>query len=54
MPQDIPESLIKTMDYKTRQDRFHEELQEKLRTMGRLPLWKYDKVIKELTKKWRV
>lgn len=52
--QETPKSLIDSMDYRTRQNHFQEELQEKLRTMGRLPLWQYDKVIKELTKKWKV
>ena len=51
---DIPESLIKTMNYQTRLDNFHQELSETLQKMGRLPLWEYDKVIKKLTKKWRV
>ena len=52
--QDIPDSVIKTMDYETRRRNFEQELQETLRSMGRLPLWKYDEVIKKLTKKWRV
>lgn len=42
------------MDYATRKRNFEQELQETLQTTGRLPLWKYDKMIKELVKKWRV
>lgn len=52
--QDIPEEMIKSMDYATRQRNFQQELSEKLATMGRLPLWKYDELIKTLVKKWKV
>ena len=52
--QDIPEEMIKSMDYATRQRNFQQELSEKLATMGMLPLWKYDELIKTLVKKWKV
>ena len=51
---DIPKSIIDGMDYATRKRNFEMELQDRLRSMGRLPLSKYDEMIKELVKKWRV
>ena len=51
---DLPKSVIDGMDYATRLRNFQQELSETLQKMGRLPLWQYDKVIKELTKKWRI
>ena len=52
--QEIPEEMIASMSYENRQKLFEQELHERLKKMGRLPLWKYDKMIKELVKKWRV
>mgnify|MGYP006923368169 FL=1 len=52
--QEIPKEIINSMDYATRKRNFEQELQETLRTTGRLPLWKYDELIKALVKKWRV
>lgn len=46
--------MIASMSYENRQKLFEQELHERLQKMGRLPLWKYDKMIKELVKKWRV
>ena len=51
---DLPKSVIDGMDYATRKMNFEQELQETLRNTGRLPLWKYDKLIKALVKKWKV
>lgn len=52
--QDIPKSLIDKMDYKTRKSNFEQELSETLQTTGRLPLYKYDELIRKLVKKWKV
>lgn len=54
MPQDIPESLIKTMDYETRRKNFDQELQERLRESGSMPAAKYLAIVRYLTNKWRV
>ena len=51
---EIPKSVIDGMDYATRKRNFKQELQETLRDTGRLPLWKYDELIKKLVKKWKV
>lgn len=42
------------MDYATRKRNFEQELHENLQKMGRLPLAEYDKMIKDLVKKWKV
>ena len=52
--QNIPKSAIDSMDYATRKRNFEQELHENLQRMGRLPLAKYDEMIKALVKKWRV
>ena len=52
--QEIPRSVIDGMDYATRNMNFEQELQQALHETGRLPLWKYDELIKKLVKKWKV
>lgn len=51
---DLPKSTIDSMDYRTRQQNFQQELSETLQKTGRLPLAEYDKIIKALVKKWKV
>ena len=51
---DLPKELINKMDYATRKRNFEQELHENLQKMGRLPLSKYDEMIKALVKKWKV
>ena len=51
---DLPKSAIDSMDYATRKRNFEQELSEVLQTTGRLPLYKYDELIKKLVKKWKV
>ena len=52
--QEIPEEMIASMSYENRRKLFEQELHERLQKMGRLPLWKYDKMIKELVAKYKV
>ena len=54
MMPDLPKSIIEGMDYKTRLKNYEQELHEFLSKAGRLPLYEYDKKIKELVKKWKV
>jgi len=51
---DLPRSVIDSMDYATRKRNFEMELHEMLAKTGRLPLYKYDEMIKSLVKKWKV
>lgn len=50
----IPTDIINNMDYNTRLKNYEQELHEFLSKAGRLPLYEYDKKIKELVKKWKV
>ena len=50
----IPTSIIDGMDYNTRLKSYEQELHEFLSKAGRLPLYEYDKKLKELVKKWKV
>ena len=50
----IPTDIINSMDYNTRLKNYEQELHEFLSKAGRLPLYEYDKKIKELVRKWKV
>lgn len=50
----LPKSMIKHMDYQTRQRRFNEEKDELLRKKNSIPPYELSMEIKKLIDKWNV